>query len=212
MMHTFLITITQPGGMSEDQLVACEEWLEALDVKSVVAREQHKSGLWHLHAVVEDANSRAHGLHRKMVRALHPPCDFTPKHALDVKLVKDGQEERTAAYAAKDGFVSSVKGWSIKSLLAKRALLLQEDVGKKPVATFMLNEKNVEEIILEYAHRMSMALTCKEEFISVCCAMSVEGYSFARVKVSLVYAQVLARAGSPEYMRDWLLMQLGAQM
>ncbi len=211
-MHTFLITITQPGGMSEKQCESCETWVRGLDVKSVCSRESHKSGLLHVHAVIEDPNGRANGLRRKIVRALGEIMDFTPHNALDVKLVTVGTESKAAGYAVKDGITMVVNGWSIKSLLAERAALLQQDVGKKPKATYMLNEKNVEEIILEYASRTNLPLTCKHEFIDCVSAMQQEGYSFARVKPMLVYAQVMARAGSPEYARDWWEMKLGTQM
>ncbi len=211
-MHTFLVTITQSGGMSEKQLLACEEWLSGLDVKSVVAREEHKSGLMHLHAVIEDVNSRANGFRRKLVRALGEICDFTPVKALDVKLVKVGDEERSAGYAAKDGMISHVKGWSIKSLLASRAEELKERVYKKPQSTFMLNEKNAEEIIIEFANRKSMSLGSKNDFIDVMAAMCADGYSVSRIKPCIVYAQVMGRTGSPEYMKDWWAMKLGAQM
>lgn len=211
-MNSFFVTITQPGGMSEKQLFACDAWFEFLKTKCVASHEKHKSGLMHFHAIVEDCNGASQGFKRKLMRGLREHLDFTPKNALDVRLVKAGEESRTAGYVVKDEDVFVCNGWSIKSLLAKRAKLLQKDVGKAPVSTFMLNEKNVEEIILEYATRMSLPLTCKQEFISVVVAMQVEGYSFSRIKPLLVYAQVLARAGSPEYARDWWEMKLGGQM
>lgn len=211
-MQSFIVTVTQAGGMSEAQMVACEKWFEDLQVKMIVAREQHKSGLWHLHAIVEDVNSKAAGLKRKIKRALDPPCDFAPKNALDVKIIKAGQESRTAGYVAKDKNIWVHSGWNIKSLLEARAKQLQGDVDKRPESTFMLNEKNCEEIILKYAYRMSMPLKCKEDFVDVMGAMAVEGYSVSRIKPCVVYAQVMARAGSPEYIKDWWRMKLGAQM
>ncbi len=211
-MNTFIVTITQAGGMSDDQMRACEEYFQKLNVKMIVSREQHNSGLWHLHSVVEDSNKRAFGFKRKLVRALDPPVDFSSKNALDVKIVKTGQESRTAGYVAKDGNIYVSKGWDIKSLLAQRAKQLQKDVDKKLVSTFMLNEKNCEEIILEYVHRMSLTLKCKEDFVDVMAKMAVEGYSVSRIKPCVVYAQVMARSGSPEYMKDWWRMKLGAQI
>ncbi len=211
-MHTFLVTITQSGGMSDQQMESCERWFDELSVHCIVSREQHKSGLWHVHALVEDQNARANGLKRKLTRALEEKLDLSGKNALDVRLVKSGDERRTACYVAKDDHVVVSKGWDIKSLLAERAKQLQGEVDKKPKSTFMLNEKNAEEIILEYAHRMSMPLTCKPEFIDVMSKMSQEGYSVSRIRPTIVYAQVMARAGSPIYMKDWWEMKLGAQM
>ncbi len=211
-MNTFLVTITQAGGMSEDQMYACEVYFQKLNVKTIVSREQHASGLWHIHSIVEDPNKLAFGFKRKLVRALDPPVDFSSRNALNVKIVKSGQEERTAGYVAKDGNIFISKGWDIKSLLAKRAKQLQQDIDKKPVSTFMLNEKNCEEIILEYVNRMSLTLDCKADFIDCMAKMAVEGYSVSRIKPCVVYAQVMARAGSPKYMRDWWEMKLGAQI
>lgn len=211
-MHTFLITITQPGGVSVSQCIAVEKWINNLAVKCLVSRELHKSGLLHVHAILEDKNSRAHGLKRKLTRALGEIFDFSTPNSLDVRLVKPGDEERTAGYVVKDDDVYVTNGWSIKDLLAKRALSLQKTVGDKPKATFMLNEKNAEEIILEYAKRMSMPLLCKGDFLDVMQSMATEGYSVSRIKPTIVYAQVMARAGSPGHMRDWWEMKLGAQM
>ncbi len=211
-MHTFIITLTQSGGMSDAQMESIEQYFEKQDVKLVVSREQHKSGLWHMHAVMEAANKQAAGVKRKLVRAWGDIVDLSGPKALDVKMVKPGDESRSAGYVVKEQGVYVNKGWDIKSLLAKRAKALQKDVTKQPVATFMLNEKNVEEIILEYAMRMSMPLTRKEEFIDVMKSMAVEGYSVSRIKPTIVYAQVMARAGSPKYMGDWWEMKLGAQM
>ncbi len=211
-MNSFIVTITQSGGMSDAQMESCEMWFDKLNVKCLVSREQHKSGLWHLHALVEDGNSRANGFKRKLVRALDPLVDFSNKNSLDVQFVKAGQESQTAGYVVKDQLVLVCKGWSVKSLLAERALLLRKDVSKPPVSTWILNERNAEEIILEYAHRMSLPLTCKSEFIALMCKMATEGYSVTRIKPCVVYAQVMARAGSPQYMADWWEMKLGAQM
>ncbi len=210
-MH-YLITITQAGGMSDTQLQYCEEWVESLNVKCIASREEHKSGLLHFHAIVEDSNARANGLKRKLMRALDEKIDFSHPRALDVQSVKKGTEKTVAGYVCKDRNIFVHQGWSIKSLLAERAELLKQDVTKKPVATYMLNEKNAEEIILEFAKRTTMPLTTKQEFIAVMCNMAVEGYSVSRIKPMVVYAQVMARAGSPEYMRDWWEMKLGGQM
>ncbi len=211
-MNTFFVTITQRSGLSEEQMEFCEHWFEQLSLKVIVSREQHSSGDWHLHAVCEDKNKKACGLKRKIIRALDPPVDFSSKNALDVRCVKSGEESRTAGYVAKDGKILVARGWDIKSLLLERAELLKRDLDKNPKATYMLNEKNVEEKILEFAHLHSLPLTCKEEFIKVMCQMAVEGFSVARIKPMIVYAQVMARAGSPEYMRDWWIMKLGCQM
>ncbi len=211
-MNTFIVTITQAGGMSDAQLTSCEKWFDDLNVKCLVSREQHKSGLWHLHALVEDENGRANGFKRKLIRALDPPVDFSGKNSLNVKFVKSGQESRTAGYVVKDELVMVSKGWNVKSLLAERAKLLQKEVDKPPRSTWILNERNCEEIILEYANRMSLPLTCKEEFIDLMAQMAVEGYSVTRIKPCVAYAQVMARAGSPEYMKDWWRMKLGSQM
>lgn len=73
----------------------------------------------------------------------------------------------------------------------------------------MLNEKNAEEIILEYAKNASMPLMCKDDFIDVMCQMQVEGYSVSRIKHEIVYTQVMGRAGDPSYLRDWWMLKLG---
>ncbi len=208
-MHTFLITISQAGGVSEEQFTAVEQWLEALCVKCVSSREEHKSGLLHFHCVVEDANAKAQGLKRKLVRALGEVFDFTPHNSLDVKLVTEGTESRVAGYVVKDENVYVNNGWCIADLLKERLDSLKQQVNRTPKSTFMLNEKNVEELILEYAKSAGMPLTCKLEYLDIVVQMGCEGYSFSRVKPEIVYAQVMGRAGNPEFLRDWWEMKLG---
>lgn len=209
-MPTFLVTISQAGGVSDDQFEAVEEWLDRLTVKCVSSRENHKSGLLHFHCVLEDPNARANGLRRKIVRALSMTFDFSPHNALDVKLVKEGDERRVAAYVVKDEDVRICNGWSIESLLKERRDALKEQVNRVPKSTFMLNEKNAEELILEFAKNAHLPLTCKSEFIAVMVAMQCEGYSVSRIKHEIVYTQVMGRAGDPSYLVDWWEMKLGA--
>jgi len=211
-MYTFLVTLTQPAGLTCLQMHKCETWFDSLKVKMIVSREQHKSGLWHVHCILEDSNKQAAGVKRKVKRALGKILDLSSHNSLNVKLVKLGQEVRTAGYVAKDGEVFVIRGWDVKTLLVQRAELLKKDIDRPPKRTFMLNEKNAEELILEYAHLHTMALTCKDEFCTVMADMAAEGYSVSRIKPTIVYAQVMARAGSPAHMRDWWQMKLGSQM
>lgn len=213
-MNYYFITLTQPTGLSDSLMCELEKWFDKFSGNKVVTREQHKSGLWHMHAMVQDPVKQTAGLSRRLKRYLVESNDFdvAPKNAVDVRKVKSGDETRTAGYIAKEDHVYTCVGWSIKSLLEQRAKELRKQVSAAPKSTFMLNEKNAEEIILEYALRMSMPLTCKEEFIDVMTSMAEEGYSVTRIKPTIVYAQVMARAGSPAHMRDWWQMKLGFQM
>lgn len=208
-MNSYFATITQPTGLTDAQMEFLEKWFEKLNVKYVCSREQHKSGLWHSHSMFEDPNKSTTGVTRKLKRAFGEKLDLTPKNALDVRKVKSGDEVRTAGYVVKDEMVFGVLGWSIKDLLASRTAQLREQVDKKPKSTFMLNEKNVEEFILEYAKRTATVLNCKGDFVDLVADMASEGYSFSRVKLPIVYAQVMCRAGSKEHMRDFVRMQLG---
>ncbi len=208
-MNTFFATITQSGGLTDSQMEFIEHWFDNLKVKFVCSREQHKSGLWHAHSVFEDGNKSAGGVTRKLRRAFTPTLDLTSKRALLVRKVKSGDEVRTAGYVVKEDNVYGCNGWDIKMLLAERAKQLQEQVAAKPVSTFMLNEKNVEELMLEYAKRTGTVLNTKEDFVDMVAEMAYEGYSFSRVKIPIVYAQVMCRAGSKEHMRDLVRMQLG---
>ncbi len=211
-MNSFLATITQPLGLDESQLCFIEQWFEALNVKYVSSREQHKSGNWHSHTMFEDPNKATAGVTRKLKRAFGFTMDLTPRHALDVRKVKTGDEVRTAGYVVKDDMVLGCNGWNVKDLLKQRATQLREQVDKKPTSTFMLNEKNVEELMLEYAKRTGTVLNVKNDFVDMVADMVSEGYSFSRVKLPIVYAQVMCRAGSKEHMRDFVRMQLGNLM
>lgn len=125
-MPSFLVTISQAGGVSATQFEKVENWLTSLTVKCVSSREQHLSGLLHFHCIMEDPNARANGLKRKIVRALSDVFDFAPHNALDVKLVKDGDERRVAGYVVKDEDVRVNNGWSIEGLLKMRRDALKD--------------------------------------------------------------------------------------
>lgn len=211
-MNSFLATITQPLGLDESQMCFVEQYFEALNVRYVSSREQHKSGNWHSHTMFEDPNKQTAGVTRKLKRAFGTKLDLTPHNALDVRKVKSGDEVRTAGYVVKDDLVLGCNGWNIKDLLKQRAAQLREQVDRKPLSTFMLNEKNVEEIMLEYAKRTGTVLNVKNDFVDMVAEMAYEGYSFSRIKMQVVYAQVMCRAGSKEHMRDLVRMQLGNLM
>lgn len=211
-MNTFFATITQSTGLTDSQMEFVEHWFDNLKVKFVCSREQHKSGLWHSHSVFEDPNKKACGVTRKLTRAFKDVLDLSSKRALDVRKVKSGDEVRTAGYVVKEDNVYGCNGWDIKQLLAARAAQLRDQVAAKPTSTFMLNEKNVEELMLEYAKRTGTVLNSKEDFVNMVAEMAYEGYSFSRIKMPVVYAQVMCRAGSREHMRDFVRMQLGNLM
>jgi len=210
----YIVTVTARGGLTEDQCDLIDVWVLGLHVKSVVSRElTPTSGLLHCHFWLEDRNARAQGLHRKIVRALGKDIDFTSHNALDVRPIRDGDEKKMGGYVAKDGMVmQNSSGWTIAELIAEYVKGLQKNTNSNPKNTFSLHQKNVEEMIIEYARRTGHPVTCKLEYVKLTAKMAAEGYSFAGVKFDVTYAQVLARLGFPEYFEDFMLMKLGAQM
>ncbi len=211
----YFITLTTSGGLSTVQVEGLTDYFKTLADKCLLTEELHANGGTHLHAVCELATLHTANVTVRMAK-LYERLDipYVKGPSVKVKAVKDGTLSQLHSYVIKDVKPNHkpliCEGWSIKSLMADRVKQLKNlKEGDRAKGECMLHLNSVEWTVIEYAKRSALDLTDKYAFIDCVVQMQKEGYSFSRIKPTLLYCQVMARVGHTNVASNWWEGQLG---
>jgi len=211
-MNFYLITITRQGGLTAEHVDLIQSWFASEYEHVVMNAEPHKSGLLHVHAYVASKVKQGCTINKKLTRFLVSKCGFVmTKNTLKVQAAPTtGACNYVVKEVTADKPVTLCQGWAIADLLQAR----QADLKKLKVKAVqgtdrMISQDEAVNLIVMFARDEANPIVDKHSFKLVVIAMMRMGYSFARLKMAITYAEVMVRCGDDRAADDWLDMQLG---
>ena len=208
-MNKFLITIARRFGLTDSHCDELKHYFGKRFTSVVCNVEPHKTGLWHMHAYVECKVSRA-AVRNHLVKFLEKDLgiEVGPK-TCNVKKADDGARQYVVKDVTADEPVTLCQGWSIEGLLEERRQALKKLSRKEVMGNWkVISQDEAVPLLLKFALSSQIAVTDRTSFKQLCIAMMREKFSFSRLKMSSVYAEVMVQLGDDRLADDWLEMQL----
>lgn len=203
MTQRYLITITRAGGLTQDHVDSLKHYFASRFTSVVVNVEAHKSGLWHMHAYAETKVTRS-AVRTHLSRHLLTIGVDSGAKALNVKCADVGARQYVVKEVTEDKPVTMCQGWSIEQLLAERREALKKLSRKEIMGTYkVVTQDEAVPLMLKFAKSHSIAVTDKTSFIQLGKAMMKAKFSFSRVKVQSLYAEVMIQLGDEHPAEDW---------
>jgi len=208
-MNKYFITITRAGGLTDLHQRELIQFFEQKFPVCVLHCEAHKTGLIHLHAVVQSPVKASCSVRKPLVKFLESIGIEVGRHTIVVKACDDGSLNYTIKEVDDDHPVSLCQGWKISDLLKKRQLALKKlSVKQAKGNDKVVCQDEAVPLILSFAQKSSVKIMGKEDFKDVIKTMVRLGFSFSRVKMASTYAEVMCRSGDDRALDDLLDMQL----
>lgn len=211
-LNSFGVTLTVSGGFSEAQVDTIVNWCRAISDYLVITREQHASGFPHLHLSIKlKPKSTSHVTLR--FKRMYERFDIPYVKGVSVVVKEINDQTGWFAYISKDipdgqlplvcvGYLwgdiqkqtmDAVKRLKLKTLKGSRVIMnMNTAVGR----------------IMEFAKRTGTSITGKQSFCDIISKMMGQGYQTYRLKLPVLYAQVLAELGYERIAFDWAESQL----
>jgi len=208
-MNKYFVTIAKSGGINHQLQIDLRLYFASKYDHVVLNFESHKSGLIHLHAVVESSVKSSGAVRKPLVRFLESlEVEVGPKTVV-VKSANDGALSYVIKEVSEDSPVTLCQGWSIADLVRKR----QEALKRLSRQQILGNDKVVCQdeavpLIIKFAKGSATPITDKTSFIAIIKEMTRMGFSFSRVKKQDVYAEVMCRLGDDRAVDDLWEMAL----
>ncbi len=208
-MLRYFITITRSGGLTTAHLDSLTDYFQKRFEKVVMNVEPHKSGDLHLHAYCESKVKSVCSVRKHVVRFLETlHIDIGPRTCV-VKKADLGVVNYVIKEVSDEKPVTLCQGWSIESLLENRRLALKDLSSKKIRGTHRtISNDDAVPLIIKFAKDTNTTITDKESFKDVIKHMVREGWSIARLKIGVVYAEVMTVCGDDHALDDYLEMQM----
>lgn len=204
-MHSFAITLTASGGLTESHLVTIPKWFVRASDTCCLTVEQHVSNGNHIHGIAEFSCAQPNNLTRRL-RNMYTKLEIPwAKNSILVKTISDktGWFYYMTKHQPADQQPLLVMGYvwgEIQALIHAHVRKLKDKELKG--SDVIMNMSTAQNRIVAFARSIGAPITGIDSFSDVIGLMGAAGYHTERLKMKPLYAQVMGILGDPSVLAD----------